>query len=65
MTADETVKVTIDIQTDGTHDTGLTIAEWNALTDVERSRIVQDLWEDHAGADNGGVHVETEGAEGV
>lgn len=68
MAADETVKldITIDIQQhDPDVDTGLTVAEWNALTDAERSRIYQKMRDAMAEADNGGVRVMTEGAEGL
>ncbi len=63
---DETVKLDIRIeisQHDPDYDTGLTVAEWNALTPAERSDIYQGAWNAMAGADNGGVRVVTEGAE--
>lgn len=62
---EETVKirVEIDIRTAGTHDTGLTVAAWNALTAADRSRIAQDVWADAASnGDNGGIWVETDNA---
>jgi hypothetical protein len=64
----ETVKLDISIdirQHDEAADTGLTVAEWNALTDEGRSAIYQEMWQAMAGQDNGGVRVVTEGAEGL
>lgn len=61
-----TVRLDISIQInqhDSNYDTGLTVEEWNALTNQERSEIYQGVWEVMAGRDNGGVHVLTEGAE--
>lgn len=63
---DETVKLDISIhidQHDPEADTGLTVAEWNALTPAERSSIYAGMWEAMAGMDSGGVRVVTEGAE--
>jgi hypothetical protein len=64
----ETVKIhiSIEISTEGDYDTGMTVEQWNALTDAERSRIVSDMWSDEAaGHDNGGMKVITEDAEGI
>ena len=61
----ETVKlhITIDIHTeDEAADTGLTVAEWNALTTEQRREITRDMWLEMCGADNGGITVVTEGA---
>lgn len=66
--SEETVilNMTIEISTGGVVDTGLTVAEWNALDDVERSSVVSELWLDEASNhDNGGVSVATPGAEGI
>jgi hypothetical protein len=64
----ETVKlhITIEISTeDEAADTGLTVAEWNAMTDEERSDVMDGIWSEMAGgANNGGISVVTEGAEG-
>jgi hypothetical protein len=61
---EDTVKVHINIEilVDGTYDTGMTVAEWNALTPAERSDIVQDMKDTAMEADNGGAWVETDGA---
>jgi hypothetical protein len=64
----ETVKlhITIDIQQeDDDADTGLTLEQWNSLTDQERSNIYQDMWNAMAEQDNGGVSVVTPGAKEV
>lgn len=60
----ETVKVHISIQidTEGEHDTGLTVEQWNALTEDQRSEIARQMWNADAGSDNGGMHVTTPGA---
>lgn len=61
----DTVKVHISIQidTEGDADTGITVEQWNALTNAERSRIVSDMWSADAGDhDNGGMYVITDGA---
>jgi hypothetical protein len=61
---DETVKlhITIDIRTeDDAVDTGLSINEWNALTDAERQEIAQEMW-DAMADNNGGTWVVTDGA---
>ncbi len=57
--------ISIDIQTEGVVDTGVTVAEWNAMTDEQRSEIAQSAWSDMAEQDNGGMRVVTEGAEEV
>ncbi|MGI5247567.1 hypothetical protein [Dactylosporangium sp. CA-139066] len=65
---DETVKLDIRIeisQHDPEYDTELTVDQWNALTDAERSAIYQNAWSALAERDNGGVRVVTEGAEGL
>jgi hypothetical protein len=66
MTADETVRIriSIDIRTEGTVDTDLTVAEWNALTDQERDQIAQENWAAMV-VDNGGMWVVTDGATGI
>lgn len=64
----ETVKVhiTIEISTEGEYDTGLTVEEWNGLSEAERSRIVTEMWSAEAGDhDNGGMWVTTENAAGM
>jgi hypothetical protein len=65
---EKTVKVhiTIEISVEDDYDTGYTIAQWNALAETERSRVVGDMWQDEAaGHDGGGITVITEGAEAV
>jgi hypothetical protein len=62
---DNTVKISIEIgvSTEGVHDTGLTVAQWNALSLEERSAMVAEMWSTEAGDhDNGGMSVVTEGA---
>lgn len=63
----DTVKIHISIQieTEGVHDTGLTVEQWNALTQAEQAEIAQEMWNDAAGSDNGGIRVITDGAEGI
>jgi len=64
----ETVKIDIRIfidQHDPEADTGKTVAEWNALTDRERSAIYKDMWFSMAECDDGGAKVVTPGAEEV
>lgn len=61
----ETVKVriSIEISTEDDADTGLTVEQWNALTDAERSAMVRDMWDTYASsADSGGMQVLTAGA---
>jgi hypothetical protein len=68
MANDETVKLDISIdirQHDSDADTGLTVTQWNALTDAERFAIYQKMRDAMAEADNGGVRVLTDGAEGL
>ncbi len=62
--SNETVRIdiSIDIQTEGVVDTDITVADWNAMTDQQRSDIVQQYWNDMAQQDNGGISVVTEGA---
>jgi hypothetical protein len=65
---DETVRLEISIQIDeydNDYDTGYSVAEWNALTDEERSAVYHDAWEAMTAADSGGVRVLTPGAEGL
>lgn len=59
--AEVELSISIDIRTEGTVGIGLTVAQWNALTDKERSEIVRDAWESMA-TDNGGISVITPGA---
>lgn len=61
----ETVKldISIDISTQDIVDTGLTVEQWNALSDKGRRDIVRDYWEAMAQHDNGGIAVVTPGAE--
>lgn len=61
----ETVKldISIDISTQDIVDTGLTVEQWNALSDKGRRDIVRDYWEVMAQHDNGGIAVVTPGAE--
>jgi hypothetical protein len=64
----DTVKlhITIEIdEEDDAVDTGLTVEQWNALTDEERSERYRELWNNVAERDNGGVSVVTPGAKGV
>lgn len=69
--AEETVKIqiTISIETasdEGGDDTGIMVAEWNAMSNSERSAIYRQMWDDlAANADGGGARVITEGAEGI
>lgn len=58
--------ISIEISTDEDCDTGYTVAEWNATSDEERSRISSQLWDEcAANADGGGMSVTTAGAEPV
>lgn len=61
------IRVSIDFKpSDNSVETGLTVAEWNALSDDERRTIARDIWEtEMANADQGGMSVETEGAESI
>jgi len=64
----DTVKVRIEIQisTEGEHDTGITIDEWNAMSDADRAAFVWELWKTDAGDhDNGGMWVTTDGATAI
>lgn len=60
----ETVKmrVSVEISAEDVVDTGLTVEQWNALTDTERSEHYQEAWSNLAEGDNGGVEVLTDGA---
>lgn len=64
MGSEETVKVhiAINIQSESSYDTGMSVEAWNALTEEERSNIKMGFWDEEASNDNGGVWVETEGA---
>jgi hypothetical protein len=64
----QTVKLHISIyidQVDDDADTGLTIEQWNAMTDGQRAAKAQQMWNDMAEMDNGGMRVLTEGAVGI
>jgi len=64
----ETVKIRVEIEISmaGDADTGVSLDEWNAMSDEERSALVGQIWLDEAGGhDNGGVWTLTEGATGV
>lgn len=64
--SEETVRLDISIEIDerGVVDTGITVAAWNAMTDDERSAVIQDEWDNLAQRDNGGIRVLPKGAEG-
>lgn len=65
MSDEETVvlHVSIRISTEGEVDTGISLSEWNAMTDDERSDIAAQIWtEEAASNDGGGKYVITEGA---
>jgi len=63
----ETVKlnISIHIDTSGDVDTGLTVEQWNALTDAERGKIYGDNWDAMAQSDDGGACVLTPGAKEI
>lgn len=64
----ETVKLDITVEInehDPEYDTEITVEEWNALSDVERSAVYQHAWQAMAEGDNGGVRVVTEGAKEI
>lgn len=66
--SDETVHINISIQidTEGVYDTGITVDAWNSMTDAERAKVTTDLWLDEAGShDNGGMRVVTADAEDI
>jgi hypothetical protein len=66
--SDETVRLDISIQIDqhdDNYDTGITVPEWNAMTNEDRSKVYQEAWSTMTEQDNGGVTVLTEGAEGL
>lgn len=65
-TCEETVRLHVTVRVDydnPDYDTGLTVAEWNALTPEQRGRWVTNAWEVAAQTDDGGIRVVTEGAE--
>jgi hypothetical protein len=61
------IRVTIDYKTsDNSVDTGYTVAEWNALSDAERAAVAREIYEvELQNADQGGMAVETDGAEAI
>ncbi len=63
----ETVRLDISIEIDeqAVVDTGITVADWNAMTDDQRQSVIQEQWNNLAERDNGGITVLTKGAEGV
>lgn len=63
----ETVKLhlVIEINVDGTEDTGLTVEQWNALADSERAKLADQIWSAAAEDDKGGIRVVTPGAVGL
>lgn len=63
----DTVKlnISIEISTRDTVDTGLTVEQWNALSDDERFAVARNIWDSMAQSDNGGMAVVTEGAEEI
>ncbi len=66
MTDTVKIRVIIRIASDNECDTGLTVEEWNALTDAERSEIAHENWEaEAANGDSGGMAVTTGGAKDV
>lgn len=61
----DTVKIhiSIEIGSEADYDTELSVEDWNALTDQERSRIAREAWETEAGnGDHGGMGVLADGA---
>jgi hypothetical protein len=63
--AEETVKIRIEIEisTAGTLDTEVPLAEWNAMTQDERTRIANQMWATEcSNNDSGGVWVVTDDA---
>ena len=69
MNADEPVLLHVSIdfkRSESSIETGYTVAEWNALTPAERTEIACGIWEaEMANADQGGMSVETDGAEAI
>lgn len=65
--AKETVhlRITIEIDVDEEADTGLSIKEWNAMTDEARGAAAQELWGALVTYDSGGMSVLTAGAAGI
>lgn len=64
IVSDETVKVRISILIDseGEYDTGYSVDQWNALTDAQKSQMIEGFWDEEAQNDNGGVMLLTKGA---
>ena len=63
--SDQTVRLHVHVQinsVDDDYDTGITVAEWNAMTPSQRSDIRAEAWEVAAQNDNGGVWTTTDGA---
>jgi hypothetical protein len=61
----ETVKLHVEVHinyTDGDYDTGVTVAEWNAMSPTERGNIQAEAWEVAVQYDNGGIWATTPGA---
>jgi hypothetical protein len=60
----ETVKFRIVVHVDAEDeiDTGLTVKQWNALSNGERDQWRDDAWEALVQGDDGGCSVLTEGA---
>lgn len=68
MTNAETVKLDIAIeisQHNPEYDTEITVADWNAMTERERSEVYTDAWNTMAQSDTGGIRVITQGAEEI
>lgn len=63
----DTVKldISIEIKAAGVVDTEITVEDWNAMTDRDRSILVREAWDNMAQQDNGGIQVITPGAEEV
>ena len=60
------IRISIQISSEGDCDTGLTVDQWNALSNEERSAIYHDLWgAEAANGDGGGAEVLTPGAEAI
>lgn len=56
------VRIVIDIQAEDTLETGLTVAQWNALDPAARRTIIRDHWDGMLGHDNGSVTILPPGA---
>jgi len=66
MTDTVLIRISIQISSEADCDTGLTVDQWNALSDEERSAIYHNLWSDEAAnSDGGGARVLTPGAEEI